>query len=51
MHTAEVAADLNRPVLVPPPTGDVRADGNVRLLAEQRAVLVPGPAHALAALR
>ncbi|MFI9283226.1 DNA-processing protein DprA [Streptomyces sp. NPDC053076] len=51
MHTAETAADLNRPVLVPPPTSDVRADGNVRLLAEQRAVLVPDPAHALAELR
>ncbi|MEU6653387.1 DNA-processing protein DprA [Streptomyces sp. NPDC046900] len=51
MHTAEVAADLHRPLLVTPPTDDVRADGNVRLLAEQRAVLVPDPAHALAALR
>ena len=50
MHTAEVAADLHRPVLVPPPTGHVRADGNDRLLAEQRAVLVPDPAHALALL-
>ncbi|WP_181383981.1 DNA-processing protein DprA [Streptomyces sp. NWU339] len=51
MHTAEVAADLNRPVLVPPPTDEMRADGSLRLLAEQRAVLVPDPAHALAALR
>ncbi|SNX88726.1 DNA protecting protein DprA [Streptomyces sp. TLI_55] len=51
MHTAETAAGLNRPVLVPPPTSGMRADGNARLLAEQRAVLVPDPAHALAELR
>ncbi|OIJ99018.1 hypothetical protein BIV25_10960 [Streptomyces sp. MUSC 14] len=51
MHTAEAAAGLHRPVLALPPTGGLRADGNVRLLAEQRAVLVPDPAHALAVLR
>ncbi|MEU5894483.1 DNA-processing protein DprA [Streptomyces sp. NPDC047461] len=50
MHTAEVAAGLNRPVLVAPPSDAVRADGNVRLLAEQRAVLAPHPADALAVL-
>ncbi|MEU6512403.1 DNA-processing protein DprA [Streptomyces sp. NPDC046942] len=32
MHTA---ADLHRPVLALPPTSGLRADGNVRLLAEQ----------------
>ncbi|MEU9919479.1 DNA-processing protein DprA [Streptomyces sp. NPDC051001] len=50
MHTAEVAADLHRPVLVPPPSDAVRADGNVRLLAEQRAALAPHPADALTVL-
>ncbi|MGW7719815.1 DNA-processing protein DprA [Streptomyces chartreusis] len=50
MQTAEVAADLHRPLLVAPPTHDVRADGNFRLLAQERAVLVPGPADVLAAL-
>ncbi|MFM9499752.1 DNA-processing protein DprA [Streptomyces galilaeus] len=50
MHTAEVAADLHRPLLAPPATEDVRADGSARLLAEQRAVLVPDPARALALL-
>ncbi|KPI06339.1 hypothetical protein OK006_6484 [Actinobacteria bacterium OK006] len=41
MHTAVVAADLNRPLLAPPATEDIRADGSARLLAEQRAVLEP----------
>jgi DNA processing protein len=50
MHTAEVAAHLHRPLLAPPATEDVRADGSARLLAEQRAVLVPDPARALALL-
>lgn len=44
MHTAEVAADLNRPPLAPPATQDIRADGSARLLAEQRAILCPDPA-------
>ena len=44
MRTAEVAADLNRPLLAPPATEDMRADGSARLHAEQRAVLVPDPA-------
>ncbi|BBC28723.1 uncharacterized protein SGFS_000140 [Streptomyces graminofaciens] len=50
MHTAEVAAALNRHLLAPPATEDIRADGSTRLLAEQRAVLVPDPAAALALL-
>ncbi|GHE34776.1 DNA-processing protein DprA [Streptomyces capitiformicae] len=50
MHTAEVAAALNRRLLAPPATEDIRADGSARLLAEQRAVLVPDPAAALALL-
>ncbi|MEU8907895.1 DNA-processing protein DprA [Streptomyces mirabilis] len=49
IHTAQVAADL-RPLLTPPATEDIRADGSARLLAEQRAVLVPNPARALALL-
>lgn len=50
MHTAEVAADLNRPLLAPPATEDLRAEGSARLRAEQRAVLVLDPARALALL-
>jgi DNA processing protein len=50
MHTAEVAADLNRPLLAPPATEGVRAEGSARLRAEQRAVLVLDPARALALL-
>ncbi|MFF8848128.1 DNA-processing protein DprA [Streptomyces sp. NPDC015127] len=50
MHTAQVASDLNRPLLAPPATEDVRANGSARLLAEQRAVLCPDPARALALL-
>ncbi|MFD7283478.1 DNA-processing protein DprA [Streptomyces sp. NPDC059862] len=50
MHTAEVATGLHRRLLAPPATDDVRADGSARLLAEQRAVLVPDPARALALL-
>ncbi|NUK21655.1 DNA-processing protein DprA [Streptomyces lunaelactis] len=50
MHTAEVAARLKRPLLAPPATEDVRAEGSNRLLAEQRAVLCPDPARALALL-
>ncbi|MFF1604827.1 hypothetical protein ACFVYV_46915 [Streptomyces mirabilis] len=49
MHTAEVSADLNRPLLAPPATEDIRA-GSARLLAEQRAVLVPDLARTLALL-
>ncbi|GAA3493756.1 hypothetical protein GCM10019016_008550 [Streptomyces prasinosporus] len=50
MRTAEAATALNRPLLCPPAAEDVRADGSARLLAEQRAVLVPDPARALALL-
>ncbi len=50
MRTAEAATALNRPLLCPPAAEDVRADGSARLLAEQRARLVPDPAHALALL-
>ncbi|MCX5097628.1 hypothetical protein OOK36_55330 [Streptomyces sp. NBC_00365] len=45
-----VAADLKRPLLAPPATQDIRADGSARLLAEQRAILCPDPARALALL-
>jgi DNA processing protein len=50
MYTAEAAADLNRLLLAPPATEDLRADGSARLLAEQRAILCPDPARALALL-
>jgi len=50
IHTAQVAAALHRALLVTPPTDDVHDAGNVRLLAQQRAVLIPDPAHTLAAL-
>lgn len=51
LDTAVVAADLIRPLLAPPAAEDIRADGSARLLAEQRAVLCPDPARALALLR
>jgi DNA processing protein len=50
MHTAVVAADLNRPLLAPPAIEDIRADGSARLLAERRAVLCPDRVRALALL-
>ncbi|WP_331763503.1 hypothetical protein [Streptomyces anthocyanicus] len=50
MRTAEAAPALSRPLLCPPATKDIRADGSARLLAGQRAVLVPDPARALALL-
>lgn len=40
MHTAEVAADLNRPLLAPPATEDIRAEGSTR---PRRAARRPGP--------
>ncbi|MGI5397058.1 hypothetical protein [Streptomyces sp. CA-251251] len=50
MRTAEAATALNRPLLCPPAAEDIRAHGSARLLAEQRAHLVPDPARALALL-
>ncbi|MEU0949855.1 DNA-processing protein DprA [Streptomyces canus] len=50
MHTAEIASGLGRPVLVPPSADSARTLGNRRLIADQRAVLVPDPEHALALL-
>jgi DNA processing protein len=50
MRTAEAATALHRRLLSPPAAEDVRADGTARLLAAQRAVLVPDPARALALL-
>ncbi|MEU2588249.1 hypothetical protein ABZ612_36420 [Streptomyces avermitilis] len=47
MHTAEAADGLNRPVLA---DSNARLSGSARLLTEQRAVLCPDPAQALALL-
>ncbi|MEV5358187.1 DNA-processing protein DprA [Streptomyces sp. NPDC052693] len=51
LRTAQAALDLRRPLLTAPPAeDDIRAGGTARLIAEQRAVLCPHPAHALALL-
>ncbi|MFE3409989.1 hypothetical protein ACFXMT_17130 [Streptomyces mirabilis] len=41
MHTAVVAADLNRPLLAPPATEDIRADGSARLRSTSRSCCRP----------
>ncbi|MFE5082868.1 hypothetical protein [Streptomyces mirabilis] len=41
---------ISEPLLAPPATQDIRADGSARLLAEQGAILCPDPARALTLL-
>lgn len=50
-QVAEIAAGgIPMAWSAPPAIEDIRADGSARLLAEQRAVLLPDPARALALL-
>lgn len=51
MHTAETAVALHRPLLAAPATGDVRSNGNARLLGRRVALNSPDPRLALALVR